>query len=67
VLDRDGRLLWSDLGRLPLAGIAEPARSERMTSSALLSSLGHVERTYDQAALAAAPRVRPELVLPNRS
>ncbi|MEY9872688.1 methylaspartate mutase epsilon subunit [Streptacidiphilus sp. MAP12-33] len=61
VLDSDGRLLWSDLGRLPLRGIAEPARSERMTSSALLSSLGYVERRFDQAALSAVSHTRPSL------
>jgi methylaspartate mutase epsilon subunit len=61
VLDTDGRLLWSELGALPLAGLVRPARSRRMTSAGLLRSLSHVQRTFDQAALTA---VSPALLIP---
>ncbi|MEU4442431.1 methylaspartate mutase [Actinosynnema sp. NPDC050801] len=56
VVDRTGRLRWSRTGSLPLAGVvgatAGPgATGAEITSTELLRSLSHVERTFDDAAL----------------
>ncbi|UKD51465.1 methylaspartate mutase [Amycolatopsis sp. FU40] len=50
-LDADGRLGWSELGSLPLRGIAERAPSGRITSSTLMSALSYVQHTHDTQAL----------------
>ncbi|MFI9511281.1 methylaspartate mutase [Nocardia sp. NPDC052566] len=47
-LDSTGRLQWSDLGKLPLSGIAEAAAPSRMTSGALLHALDYVRRIHDE-------------------
>ncbi|MFE9749515.1 methylaspartate mutase [Saccharothrix saharensis] len=51
VVDRTGRLRWSRTGSLPLAGVVEPAAGAETTSTELLRSLSHVERTFDDLAL----------------
>ncbi|MEE1752950.1 methylaspartate mutase [Streptomyces sp. SP18CS02] len=58
-LDTDGRLRWSAIGAMPLGGIAELAHAPRLTSSGLLTALGHVERRFDAAALDLPPAHRP--------
>ncbi|RSS40103.1 methylaspartate mutase, partial [Streptomyces sp. WAC08241] len=45
-IDTDGRLRWSDTGRLPLPGTAV-ASARRLTSADLLTALTRVQRTYD--------------------
>jgi methylaspartate mutase epsilon subunit len=57
-VDADGRLRWTDIGAMPIAGVAETAPAAGMTSDALLSSLSHVQRTYDELALRAGHRRR---------
>ncbi|MEV8435790.1 methylaspartate mutase [Actinosynnema sp. NPDC051121] len=51
VVDRTGRLRWSRTGSLPLAGVVETASAAEITSTELLRSLSHVERTFDDLAL----------------
>ncbi|GAA3463501.1 methylaspartate mutase [Saccharothrix longispora] len=51
VVDRTGRLRWSRTGSLPLAGLVEATTGAEITSTELLRSLSHVERTFDDAAL----------------
>jgi methylaspartate mutase epsilon subunit len=48
-LDRDGRLYWSTVGSMPIAGPAG-TRAPALTSAELLSALSYVKRTYDQRA-----------------
>jgi methylaspartate mutase epsilon subunit len=43
----DGRLAWSELGALPLRGVAETQAGEAITSSTLLSSLSFVQKKFD--------------------
>lgn len=51
-IDADGRLRWSELGALPLAGLAERGPGERRVGSAeLMAALSYVRRSYDAAAL----------------
>ncbi|MFJ9458812.1 methylaspartate mutase [Kitasatospora sp. NPDC101447] len=45
-IDTDGRLRWSDTGRLPLARTAV-AGARKLTSADLLTALTRVQRTYD--------------------
>lgn len=45
-IDGDGRLRWSDTGALPIGRAAAPSRRS-LTSTDLLASLSHVQRTYD--------------------
>ncbi|SOB81293.1 methylaspartate mutase [Streptomyces sp. 1331.2] len=45
-IDTDGRLRWSDTGRLPLTGSAVAA-ARKLTSADLLTALTQVQRTYD--------------------
>jgi len=52
-LDSSGRLQWQRLGALPLAGLAEPASTERITSAGLLSALRFVQQKFDQRYAAA--------------
>ncbi|MCE6996503.1 methylaspartate mutase [Saccharothrix sp. S26] len=51
VVDRTGRLRWSRTGSLPLAGVVQAAPGVEITSTELLRSLSHVERTFDDLAL----------------
>jgi methylaspartate mutase epsilon subunit len=46
-LDDDGWLRWSDIGAMPIGGVAEVSERRRMTSRDLLSALTYVERKYD--------------------
>jgi methylaspartate mutase epsilon subunit len=47
-LDADGRLVWSELGALPLAGVAPVSRSAALTSGGLLEALSYVARRFDR-------------------
>ncbi|MEU6311420.1 methylaspartate mutase [Streptomyces sp. NPDC047014] len=49
----DGRLLWSSVGSMPIAGLADDGPRSRppiLGSAGLLSALSHVQRTYDTRA-----------------
>ncbi|MFE0176328.1 methylaspartate mutase [Streptomyces sp. NPDC059002] len=46
-IDADGRLGWSDIGRMPLSGIAEVRPSRGITSSGLIASLSYIRRSFD--------------------
>lgn len=56
VIDSDGRLRWSVLGGLPLAGLTRLHRLSGATSSALLTALSYVETRYDHGGLATSAR-----------
>ncbi|QHA03342.1 methylaspartate mutase [Streptomyces broussonetiae] len=47
-IDADGRLRWSDIGKMPLNGIADVRPAEALTSADLLDSLSYVRRSYDR-------------------
>ncbi|MER6382148.1 methylaspartate mutase [Streptomyces sp. NPDC001250] len=49
-IDPDGRLRWSELGNLPLQGIAEPTRTRGTSSADLLRDLYHLRSVYDDPA-----------------
>ncbi|MFH8626583.1 methylaspartate mutase [Streptomyces vietnamensis] len=49
-IDSDGRLRWSDTGRLPLPGTAVAA-ARKLTSADLLTALTRVQRTYDSGGI----------------
>ena len=51
VVDRTGRLRWSRTGSLPLTGVVRATGGAEITSTELLRSLSHVERTFDDLAL----------------
>ncbi|MFJ5262527.1 methylaspartate mutase [Streptomyces sp. NPDC088387] len=44
----DGRLCWSDIGKMPLNGIADVRPAQAITSADLLDSLSYVRRSYDR-------------------
>ncbi len=48
----DGRLLWSSVGSMPIAGIADGGgpRPPILGSAGLITALSHVQRTYDDRA-----------------
>ncbi|MFE0582145.1 methylaspartate mutase [Streptomyces sp. NPDC058874] len=47
----DGRLLWSSVGSMPIAGLADGGpRPPILGSAGLISALSHVQRTYDDRA-----------------
>ncbi|MFE7094278.1 methylaspartate mutase [Streptomyces erythrochromogenes] len=47
----DGRLLWSSVGSMPIAGLADGGpRPPILGSAGLISALSHVQRTYDSRA-----------------
>ncbi|GHF73516.1 methylaspartate mutase [Kitasatospora xanthocidica] len=58
-LGPDGRLYWSAVGSMPIAGLVEGGRPPILGSAGLLSALSHVQRRYDGRAPrpAAAPPV----------
>ena len=63
VVGRDGTLQWTELGALPLRGIAEVGDSSQTTAASLLRSLSYVERRFDDDALeraAAAKQSQPD-------
>ncbi|MFI8962706.1 methylaspartate mutase [Streptomyces sp. NPDC053493] len=63
----DGRLLWSNVGSMPIAGLAERGpRPPILGSAGLISALSHVRRTYDDRA-AARPPAPPVPPLPPRA
>ncbi|WP_335936434.1 methylaspartate mutase [Streptomyces sp. PTD5-9] len=43
----DGRLRWADVGRMPLAGVADVRPAHAVTSAELLGSLSYVRRSFD--------------------
>ncbi|MFP3989457.1 methylaspartate mutase [Streptomyces sp. E11-3] len=47
-IDSDGRLRWSDIGSLPLAGIAERGPAKKIGSADLLNDLFYVRRKFDE-------------------
>ncbi|MEU4930123.1 methylaspartate mutase [Streptomyces yokosukanensis] len=47
-IDADGRLRWSDIGKMPLHGIADVRPAEAITSADLLDSLSYVRRSFDR-------------------
>ncbi|WP_438271762.1 methylaspartate mutase [Streptomyces erythrochromogenes] len=50
-LASDGRLLWSSVGSMPIAGLADDGpRPPILGSAGLISALSHVQRTYDDRA-----------------
>lgn len=65
-IDSDGRLRWSQIGAMPLAGLVQPPGSARLTADGLLSTLSFMERKYDDASLEEdlAPEIRAEHVQP---
>ncbi|WP_055696447.1 methylaspartate mutase [Streptomyces silaceus] len=46
-IDEDGRLRWADIGRMPLAGIADARSSHAITSGELIASLSYIRRSFD--------------------
>ncbi|MFD9518716.1 methylaspartate mutase [Streptomyces sp. NPDC059979] len=55
-LGSDGRLHWSSIGSMPIAGLADGGpRAPILGSSGLISALSHVQRTYDARAAARSP------------
>ncbi|MEC3977730.1 methylaspartate mutase [Amycolatopsis sp. H20-H5] len=46
-----GRLSWSDIGAMPLRGLAEVNYDGELTSASLLDALSHVSRSFDERAL----------------
>ncbi|MFD4657169.1 methylaspartate mutase [Kitasatospora sp. NPDC058444] len=53
-LGPDGRLHWSAVGSMPIAGLAERGRAPILGSAGLLAALSHVQRGYDGRAEYAA-------------
>ncbi|MFJ1563692.1 methylaspartate mutase [Streptomyces erythrochromogenes] len=63
----DGRLLWSSVGSMPIAGLADDGpRPPILGSAGLISALSHVQRTYDDRA-ADPSAVAPSAVAPSAS
>ncbi|MFB7125915.1 methylaspartate mutase [Kitasatospora sp. NPDC056273] len=53
-LGPDGRLYWSSVGSMPIAGLGERGRAPVPGSAGLLAALSHVQRSYDGRARYAA-------------
>ncbi|MEV7357234.1 methylaspartate mutase [Kitasatospora sp. NPDC091276] len=49
-LGPDGRLLWSAVGSMPIAGLAEGGRAPILGSAGLLAALSQVQQRYDERA-----------------
>jgi methylaspartate mutase epsilon subunit len=66
-LGRDGRLLWQQIGALPIGDLVELPAAERMTSADLLGALRYVELKFDHpfAAPGTGPGGRPDGSVPN--
>ena len=47
----DGRLAWSDVGAMPLHGVAEISPGHKMTSAELMSSLSYVAERFSEGFL----------------
>ncbi|WP_395297387.1 methylaspartate mutase [Kitasatospora hibisci] len=58
-LGPDGRLHWSSVGSMPIAGLSGGARPPILGSAELLTALSHVQRTYDARAAAPVPPRTP--------
>ncbi|MFE0081015.1 methylaspartate mutase, partial [[Kitasatospora] papulosa] len=43
----DGRLCWSEVGKMPLSGVVDARPAHTVTSSELLASLSYVRRSFD--------------------
>ncbi|MGY0232276.1 methylaspartate mutase [Longispora urticae] len=52
-IDPAGRLRWSEVGAMPIGHLVGPGTRRRLGSADLLTSLSHVERSYDHPALGA--------------
>jgi methylaspartate mutase epsilon subunit len=52
-LDCDGRLLWEQIGALPISGHVDLPSARRLTSASLLTMLRYVQRKFDERAAAA--------------
>jgi methylaspartate mutase epsilon subunit len=50
-IDAGGRLVWADIGGLPLRGVVEHRDPRRVTSATLLQALSFVQRTFDARAV----------------
>ncbi|MGW2640662.1 methylaspartate mutase [Streptomyces sp. NPDC001348] len=63
-LDPSGRLCWAATGNLPIAHLARPRSSTRLTSTGLLADLTHVRNRFDgppaPTLAAREPREPPE-------
>ncbi|MDH6708764.1 glutamate mutase epsilon subunit [Kitasatospora sp. MAA19] len=58
-LGPDGRLRWSAVGSMPIAGLVEGGRPPILGSAGLLAALSHVQRRYDgRDVRSAAPAAR---------
>ncbi|MFD0401609.1 methylaspartate mutase [Kitasatospora sp. NPDC059811] len=58
-LGPDGRLLWSAVGSMPIAGLAEGGRAPILGSAGLLAALSQVQQRYDdRAGRSPAPALR---------
>jgi methylaspartate mutase epsilon subunit len=55
-LGPDGRLGWSDIGRMPLHGIAEIGAERTLTARSLLKALSYVQERHDREAAIDPPR-----------
>ncbi|MFF7456364.1 methylaspartate mutase [Kitasatospora sp. NPDC008115] len=56
-LGPDGRLHWSDVGSMPIAGLSGGPRPPILGSADLLGALSHVQWSYDSRAADAAPEL----------
>ncbi|MFD7579308.1 methylaspartate mutase [Kitasatospora sp. NPDC059817] len=58
-LGPDGRLLWSAVGSMPIAGLGEGGRAPILGSAGLLAALSQVQQRYDdRAGRSPAPALR---------
>jgi methylaspartate mutase epsilon subunit len=55
-IDPSGRLLWRQIGSLPIRGCVDAASQRLMTSGELLTALSYMERKYDGGELARTRR-----------
>lgn len=56
-LGPDGRLGWSDIGRMPLRGVAEVGTERPLTAAGLLEALSYVQRRHDLEAASGVRRM----------
>ncbi|MFD9894645.1 methylaspartate mutase [Amycolatopsis sp. NPDC059027] len=55
-IDAEGRLGWSTLGSMPLAGVAEAGQAPAVTAASLMHALSFVQQEFDGPVLAAGSR-----------
>ncbi|MET9412252.1 methylaspartate mutase [Streptomyces sp. NPDC002935] len=56
-IDRSGRLVWSEIGSMPIGHV--PRRGRRLTAAGLYDALSFVQRRHDSAANKPSNRPRP--------